>query len=61
MVSRSFRLSLGSAGMTRARLPRCISPDLLFWYGLALKMAMTAVVVVITSLAVERSGLSLAR
>jgi uncharacterized membrane protein (GlpM family) len=33
-----------------------ISPDLLFWYGLALKMAMTAVVVVITSIAVERSG-----
>lgn len=33
-----------------------ISPELLFWYGLALKMAMTAVVVVITSLAVERSG-----
>jgi len=33
-----------------------ISPELLFWYGLALKMAMTAAVVVITSLAVERSG-----
>jgi uncharacterized membrane protein (GlpM family) len=33
-----------------------ISPELLFWYGLALKMAMTAVVVVITSIAVERSG-----
>jgi uncharacterized membrane protein (GlpM family) len=33
-----------------------ISPDLLFWYGLALKMAMTAVVVVITSIVVERSG-----
>ena len=33
-----------------------MSPDLLFWYGLALKMAMTATVVVITSLAVERSG-----
>ncbi len=32
------------------------SPDLLFFYGLALKMAMTATVVVITSLAVERSG-----
>jgi uncharacterized membrane protein (GlpM family) len=33
-----------------------MSPDLLFWYGFALKMAMTATVVVITSLAVERSG-----
>ena len=33
-----------------------MSPDLLFWFGLALKMAMTATVVVITSLAVERSG-----
>ncbi len=33
-----------------------MSPELLFWYGLALKMAMTAVVVVITSVAVERSG-----
>jgi uncharacterized membrane protein (GlpM family) len=33
-----------------------ISPDLLFWYGLALKMAMTAIVVVITSIVVERSG-----
>jgi len=33
-----------------------VSPELLFWYGLALKMAMTATVVVITSLAVERSG-----
>jgi hypothetical protein len=33
-----------------------ISPDLLFWYGLALKMAMTAIVVVITSLVVERTG-----
>jgi uncharacterized membrane protein (GlpM family) len=33
-----------------------MSPELLFWYGLALKMAMTAIVVVITSVAVERSG-----
>ena len=33
-----------------------ISPELLFWYGLALKMALTALVVVITSVAVERSG-----
>ena len=33
-----------------------MSPDLLFWYGFALKMVMTAAVVVITSLAVERSG-----
>jgi uncharacterized membrane protein (GlpM family) len=32
------------------------SPDLLFWYGLALKMTMTAIVVVVTSIAVERSG-----
>jgi hypothetical protein len=31
-------------------------PDLLFWYGLALKMAATAVIVVATSVAVERSG-----
>ena len=33
-----------------------MSPDLLFWYGLALKMVLTATVVVITSLVVERSG-----
>ncbi len=33
-----------------------ISPDLFFWYALALKMALTAIVVVITSLVVERSG-----
>jgi uncharacterized membrane protein (GlpM family) len=33
-----------------------ISPELLFWYELALKMALTALVVVITSVAVERSG-----
>jgi uncharacterized membrane protein (GlpM family) len=31
-------------------------PELMFWYGLALKMAMTAIVVVLTSVAVERSG-----
>jgi uncharacterized membrane protein (GlpM family) len=30
--------------------------DLLFWYGLAIKMALTALVVVVTSIAVERSG-----
>jgi uncharacterized membrane protein (GlpM family) len=33
-----------------------MSPQLLFWYGLALKMAMTATIVVLASLAVERSG-----
>ena len=33
-----------------------ISPELLFWYELALKMALTALVVVITSVVVERSG-----
>jgi uncharacterized membrane protein (GlpM family) len=33
-----------------------MSVDLLFWYGLAIKMALTALVVVITSIAVERSG-----
>jgi hypothetical protein len=33
-----------------------MSPDLLFWFGLALKMVITATVVVFTSLAVERSG-----
>jgi uncharacterized membrane protein (GlpM family) len=33
-----------------------VSPDLLFWFGFLLKMAMTATVVVITSIAVERSG-----
>jgi uncharacterized membrane protein (GlpM family) len=32
------------------------SPELLFWFELALKMAMTAIVVVIVSVAVERSG-----
>src|SRR5215469_8723942 len=31
-------------------------PELIFWYGLILKMAMTAVVVVVTSVAVERAG-----
>ena len=31
-------------------------PDPLFWYGLALKMAMTATIVVFASVAVERSG-----
>src|SRR5262245_223446 len=33
-----------------------MSPDPLFWYGLALKMAMTATIVVVASIAVERSG-----
>jgi uncharacterized membrane protein (GlpM family) len=33
-----------------------MSPELIFWFGFVLKMAMTAAVVVITSLAVERSG-----
>src|SRR5580693_6970896 len=33
-----------------------ISPDLIFWYELLLKMALTATVVVITSIAVERAG-----
>jgi hypothetical protein len=33
-----------------------MSPELLFWTGLALKMAMTAAIVVIASTAVERSG-----
>jgi uncharacterized membrane protein (GlpM family) len=33
-----------------------MAPDLLFWFGLVLKMVMTAAVVVVTSLAVERSG-----
>ncbi len=33
-----------------------ISPDLMFWYELALKMALTALVVVVVSVTVERSG-----
>jgi uncharacterized membrane protein (GlpM family) len=33
-----------------------LSPDLLFWIGLALKMVLTATVVVAASVAVERSG-----
>jgi uncharacterized membrane protein (GlpM family) len=33
-----------------------ISPELVFWYELLLKMALTALVVVITSVVVERSG-----
>jgi hypothetical protein len=33
-----------------------MTPDLLFWYGLALKMMLTAIVVVITSVVVERAG-----
>jgi hypothetical protein len=32
------------------------SPELMFWYELALKMALTATIVVVASLAVERSG-----
>jgi hypothetical protein len=46
------------AGMT-TRLwlfPDNMSPDLIFWYELALKMAMTAGIVVVASVAVERSG-----
>ena len=31
-------------------------PDVLFWYELALKMALTAAIVVTASVAVERSG-----
>ena len=37
-------------------LVRSMSPELLFWYGLALKKAMTAAIVVIVLVAVERSG-----
>jgi hypothetical protein len=33
-----------------------MSPELLFWYGFALKMAMTAAIVVMVLVAVERSG-----
>jgi len=33
-----------------------MSPDLVFWYGLALKMVMTAAIVVTASVAAERSG-----
>jgi uncharacterized membrane protein (GlpM family) len=33
-----------------------MSPDLFFWYGLVLKMAMTATIVVTASIAAERSG-----
>ena len=33
-----------------------MSPDLIFWYELALKMALTAFIVVIVSVTVERSG-----
>jgi uncharacterized membrane protein (GlpM family) len=33
-----------------------MSPELIFWYGLALKMVLTATVVVVTSVVVERSG-----
>jgi len=33
-----------------------MSPELLFWYSFALKMAMSATVVVVTSVVVERSG-----
>src|ERR1700680_1621995 len=33
-----------------------MSPDLIFWYELALKMALTAFVVVVVSVTVERSG-----
>jgi hypothetical protein len=43
----------GDASLT---LVHSMSPELLFWYGLALKMAMTAAIVVIVLVAVERSG-----
>src|SRR5262249_40583234 len=33
-----------------------MSPDLFFWYGLVLKVAMTATIVVVVSVAAERSG-----
>jgi uncharacterized membrane protein (GlpM family) len=33
-----------------------MSPELLFWFGLALKMVLTATIVVIVSITVERSG-----
>jgi uncharacterized membrane protein (GlpM family) len=33
-----------------------MSPDPFFWYGLALKVAMTATIVVVASVAAERSG-----
>ena len=33
-----------------------MSPELLFWSGLVLKMVMTAAIVVLASIAVERSG-----
>jgi uncharacterized membrane protein (GlpM family) len=33
-----------------------VSADLIFWYGFALKMVLTAAVVVVSSIAVERSG-----
>src|SRR5262245_33895572 len=33
-----------------------MSPDLFFWYGLVLKVAMTATIVVIVSVVAERSG-----
>src|SRR3984885_1488449 len=33
-----------------------MSPELLFWFDLALKMALTATIVVIVSITVERSG-----
>lgn len=38
-----------------------MSAELLFWFGLALKMVLTATVVVATSVAVERSTRSSAR
>src|SRR5215831_7260292 len=33
-----------------------MSPDLFFWYALAFKVAMTATIVVVVSVAAERSG-----
>jgi uncharacterized membrane protein (GlpM family) len=33
-----------------------MSPELVFWFGVAFKMTLTATVIVLTSLAVERSG-----
>jgi uncharacterized membrane protein (GlpM family) len=45
------------AGMTvRLSLRNRMLPDPLFWYGLALKVTLTATIVVVASVAAERSG-----
>ena len=56
MLARCRAASIVNTGRSVPGNMHSVSLELLFWYGLAFKMVLTASVVVITSLAVERSG-----